>query len=328
MTKFLKNAIKVLISLGLLIYLVYKADPEKILHVFGNLDPVNGLWYVGAAFLSALLSVLLMSARWQALLTAYTYKIPLRRLGGFYLIGMFFNNFLPTSIGGDVIRVYKIVNETDDRTVGFASVVIERIIGIAATLLLAIFALFFISRQFHSQRLLYTSIFLFFFILLFFFLIVRNRPFMLLLRLFEKLTIFNIGEKFNKLFEAIHYFKNRRRILLLVLFYSLLSQIGFVFMNLFLVKAFALKVEFSYLFVVIPVTFLLTILPSINGVGFRDLGFVQVLKHSGVGDATALSLSFMNLLIPMIISVIGAVLFIIQKREEKKGEINVLETSF
>ena len=98
-------------------------------------------------------------------------------------------------------------------------------------------------------------------------------------------------------------------------------------MNLFLVKAFAIKVDLSFLFVVIPVTFLLTILPSINGVGFRDLGFVEVLKHSGISDAAALSLSFMNLLIPMIISIAGAVIFIIQKREDKKGEINAFETS-
>ena len=324
---YLKNIVKILISLGLLTYLVLRADPEKILAVFGNVDAVNGLWFILAAFACAFLSVLLMSARWQALLSAYHYRVPLKRLGGFYLIGMFFNNFLPTSIGGDVIRVYKIVNETDDRTVGFAGVIIERILGIAATLLLAILALFFISQQFHSQRLLYTSIFLLLAIMLFFMLMVRNRPFKLLLHVFEKLTIFNIGEKFNKLFEAIHHFKDRRGTLLLVLFYSLLSQLSIILMNFFLVKAFALRLDISYLFVVIPVSFLLTILPSINGVGFRDLGFVQVLKHAGIGDAAALSLSFMNLLIPMIISVIGAVLFIIQKRQDKIGEINVLETS-
>lgn len=324
---YLKNIVKILISLGLLIYLVLRADPGKILDVFGNVDAANGLWFILAAFACAFLSVLLMSARWQALLSAYHYRVPLKRLSGFYLIGMFFNNFLPTSIGGDVIRVYKIVNETNDRTVGFAGVIIERILGIAATLLLAIFALFFISQQFHSERLLYTSIFLFLAIMLFFMLMVRNRPFKLLLRVFEKLTIFKIGEKFNKLFEAIHHFKDRRRTLLLVLFYSLLSQLSIILMNFFLVKAFALKVDISYLFVVIPVSFLLTILPSINGVGFRDLGFVQVLKHAGIGDAAALSLSFMNLLIPMIISVIGAVLFIIQKRKDKIGEINALETS-
>lgn len=324
---YLKNIAKVLISLGLLIYLILEADPEKILNVFGNIHPTNGIWYVAAAFLCAFLSVILMSRRWQALLSAYNFKVPLKRLTGFYLIGMFFNNFLPTSIGGDVIRVYKIVDETDDRTVGFASVIIERIIGVAATLLLAIFALFFISQQFHSQKLLYISIILFLAIVSFFLIIVRNRPFKLLLHLFERFTIFKIGEKFNKLFEAIHYFKDRRRILLSVLFYSLLSQISIVFMNFFLVKAFALNVDISYLFVVIPITFLLTILPSINGVGFRDLGFVQVLKYSGVGDAAALSLSFMNLLIPMIISIIGAILFIIQKRKEKIGEINAFETS-
>jgi hypothetical protein len=85
-----------------------------------------------------------------------------------------------------------------------------------------------------------------------------------------------------------------------------------------------IEVSFSYLFVVVPVSFILTMLPSINGVGVRELGYVKLLGNVGVADAAAISLSFMNLIVPMLISISGAFLFVIQKKREQKEETNVI----
>lgn len=325
--RYLKHILKAVVSLGLISYLVYQADPQKILDVFVSIDSSKGFILLVTAFLLAVLSVYLMAYRWKILLNGYQIKTPVNRLFGFYLIGLFFNNFLPTSIGGDVIRIYKVVDDTDDRTIGFASVIIERIMGIAATLFMAIIALYYISQQFKSARLLYTSIILFLTISFFFFIMTRNRPFKLLLRLFDKFTLFKIGEKFNKLFEAIHFFKDRRRILAYVFIYSIFSQTAIVLMNYCIARAFNVNVELSYLFMVVPVTFVLTMLPSINGVGIRDLGFVSLLGRVGISNAAALSLSFMNLIIPMFISVWGGILFVIQKNKLKTGDIDAVKSS-
>lgn len=325
--RYLKTALKAVISIGLLAYLIYIADPDKILDSFSKILDSNGLVYLVIAVISALLSVLLMSFRWQVLLKGYSLNLGLFKLYGYYLIGMFFNNFLPTSIGGDVIRIYKVVNEVDDRTVGFASVIIERMMGIAATTSLAIFSLFFISQQRHNQKLLIFSLALFLAIFLFFYLLMRNRPFIFLLKLFDKFTMFKIGEKFNKLLEAIHYFREKRRILGYVFIFSLASQIAIILMNWFLVKAMDLPVDLIFLFMLVPVTFILTMLPSINGIGIRDLGYVGLLSGIGVSNAAAISLSFLNLLLPMLISSVGALLFIIQKNKTKLGEIDALDSS-
>lgn len=325
--KYLKNILKILISAGLLGYLIYRADPENIFQVFSGMAHVNGFTYLGLAVFFQLLSIFIMALRWQKLLQGYGHRLGLRNLSSYYLIGLFFNNFLPTSIGGDVMRIYNVVDETGDRTSGFASVIIERIIGIAATLSLAILALFFISQQVNSPKLLWITILLFIGIIFFFVFIILNKPFELMVSLFGKLTIFKIGEKLSKLFEAIHFFKARRRILLYVFLYSLASQASIILMNYYLVRAFNLQVDLMYLFLVVPVTFVMTILPSINGVGLRDLGYVSLLARVGVSGAAALSLSFMNLFIPMLISISGAVLFVIHKRKSNKGDYNVFETS-
>ncbi len=325
--RYLKNILKAVISLGLLGYLIYQADPQKIWEVIAQVGRANGLWYLAAAFVWEGMAILLMSMRWKKLLTGYGHQLVLKRLTGFYMIGLFFNNFLPTSIGGDVVRIYKVAEETDDRTSAFASVIIERMLGIAATLFLAITALFFISQQFHSTRMMVISIVLFFTIALFFVFMLQNRSFTFLLRVFDRFTVFNIGEKINKLFEAIHFFKKRRRILLYVFLFSLGSQVAIILMNYSLALAFNVVLDIRYLFMVIPVTFVLTMLPSINGVGLRDLGFVSLLGRVGVSSAAALSLSFMNLFIPMALSVWGAVLFVVQKRKSNTGGFDALETN-
>ncbi len=325
--RFLQSLLKIVISLGLLAFLVYRARPERVLAVLTKVQAQQGLPFLFGALFLMILAVLFLALRWKVLLKGYGFRLTLSELFGFYLIGMFFNNFLPSSIGGDVMRIYKVINATNDRTSGFASVIIERIMGIAATLFMAIIALVYVSRQFHDTRLLTASVGLFVFIGLFFASLMRERSFQLILKLFDKFTIFKIGQKFNKLFEAIHYFKEKRRILFYVFALSLISQILIVLMNYMLALAFDISVSFGYLLMVVPVTFVITMLPSINGIGIRDLGYVGLLAQIGISTAEALSLSFMNVIIPMLISLAGGILFVLQKDKFKLGGQNALDTN-
>jgi uncharacterized membrane protein YbhN (UPF0104 family) len=90
-------------------------------------------------------------------------------------------------------------------------------------------------------------------------------------------------------------------------------------MNYVLAHALKIEISITYLFLVVMVTFIITILPSINGIGIREFGFISLLSRAGVSNAIALSLSFLNLIIPMILSLSGAVLFVLQKH--KSGEV-------
>lgn len=320
-----KTIIKALISFGLFSYLVYTSDQSKIIEILSNIYKANGLLYLSFAVLAGLLSIFLMTIRWQVILKAYDQHFSLRELFEFYLIGLFFNNFLPTSIGGDIIRIYKVVGDNEDRTAGFASVILERILGIASTLFLAITSLYYVSHYFEDDRILYTSVVLFVLIVGFFVLITRRRPFEFLLNLFDKFTLLNIGEKINKLIEAFYFLKERRRIFIWVFVLSFFSQVSIVLMNYAVVLAMDIDVDLTYLFLVVPVTFMLTMLPSINGVGIRDGGYVFLLAKIGISRAAAISLSFMNVLIPMFISLWGAVLFLTQRKKTTISEVKAIE---
>ncbi|HHE55106.1 MAG TPA: flippase-like domain-containing protein, partial [Caldithrix abyssi] len=180
--RILQNVLKIAISLGLLGYLVYRADPARLISVLSNITEKNGLFYLALAFGLMIVAIWFLAMRWAVLMKSYRYSLKTTQLFGFYLIGMFFNNFLPTSIGGDVMRIYKLISVTDDRTSAFASVIIERLMGIAATLFMSIWALIYISQQFHDWRLLFAAIVLFLLIMAFFAMLLRDWSFKIILR--------------------------------------------------------------------------------------------------------------------------------------------------
>ena len=126
----------------------------------------------------------------------------------------------------------------------------------------------------------------------------------------------------------MRFYRDKKIIYLKILLITLFTQTLLILMTWFLTRALALEVPLYYLFFVVPVTFLLTMLPSINGLGVREGGFVILLGKIGISEAAAVSLSFLSILIPMIISVAGGILFMMQKKIPDKKDIENVEKIF
>src|SRR5262245_28436331 len=85
--------------------------------------------WLGAAALLTLLGFVLSAVRWQKVLEAMGLSARLPRLMNHYLAGQFVSNVLPTTIGGDVLRVSRLSKENGESPATFASVVLERLTG-------------------------------------------------------------------------------------------------------------------------------------------------------------------------------------------------------
>ena len=85
-------------------------------------------WLIGAAVLT-MFGVVLSALRWKTVLDALGLRRRLRRLLPLYFAGQFVSNVLPTTIGGDVLRVSRLSKENGDTPDTFASVVLERLTG-------------------------------------------------------------------------------------------------------------------------------------------------------------------------------------------------------
>ncbi|MFV2039594.1 MAG: YbhN family protein, partial [Acidimicrobiales bacterium] len=88
----------------------------------------NTLWTL-AAFALTFTAFVLAAYRWQRVLHALGEEVRLRRLFSHYMAGQFLSNFVPTTVGGDVLRVARLSRDTRDGPVSFTSVVFERLTG-------------------------------------------------------------------------------------------------------------------------------------------------------------------------------------------------------
>ncbi len=125
--------VKVAVSLALLAYLFSITDLVALEERVRSAD----LLLLAAAVGSYVAILALATWRWRILLEALGVAAPMRRLTASYLVATFFNNFLPSNIGGDVVRVRDGSRITGSTAASLAVVGIDRILGFGALYVLA-----------------------------------------------------------------------------------------------------------------------------------------------------------------------------------------------
>lgn len=103
------------------------------------------LSWIALAILSVILSVLVSAYKWQLICRASGLKCPLKELWNIYWSGLFFNNFMPSSIGGDALRIYWAGKYTGDMPGAGTSVVVERVLATIGLSLLGLLAAPFVK---------------------------------------------------------------------------------------------------------------------------------------------------------------------------------------
>jgi len=137
------NVLRVLVSAGALAFLFWKIGLGETLAVLGQAD----LCYLLAAFLLFVISLVIRTCRWFVLLRGLALGIPFGRLVHLYFVGAFFNAFLPTGFGGDVVRALELSGDTNT-SAAVGTVLLDRMSG-----LLVLFAMGLIALPFTFTRL-------------------------------------------------------------------------------------------------------------------------------------------------------------------------------
>ena len=88
--------------------------------------------------------------RWNLLLKAQHIEITLRSLLGSFLVATYFNNFLPSNIGGDVIRISDTARHANSKTLATTVVLMDRILGLIALVFVAALGATAIGRLHHA----------------------------------------------------------------------------------------------------------------------------------------------------------------------------------
>lgn len=128
--------LRLVVSVGLLALLVSKIDFDDLIPHDRSLPGTLAFLGLGIALMA--LSMIVAAWRWQRVLVVFDTPVPMRHLVADYFAGQFVGNVLPSTIGGDVVRIARVSRDVGARDTAFASVVLERLTGFVSLPLLMI----------------------------------------------------------------------------------------------------------------------------------------------------------------------------------------------
>lgn len=134
-----RNLLRILVSLGTLAILLSTVGWREVRAVVADAD----LGLLGLAWLGFLMGIFIRALRWRALLHGLGLRPPFAQLLALYLVGGFFNTFLPSGFGGDVVRVLEITHDTQDLAAA-GTVLLDRLTGILSLMALGLLMLPFV----------------------------------------------------------------------------------------------------------------------------------------------------------------------------------------
>jgi glycosyltransferase 2 family protein len=310
------RALRVLVSVALL-YLVLRKAP---LHeLWAEVQEADVRWLLAAFAVNSAGNVF-GAWRWQLLLRSQGRTISIPYLYGSYLVGLFFNNILPSSIGGDVFRATGARRKgggtlTENLTV----VLVERMIGLLATLTLGgIAALAGGARLLNDARVTWALAGSFTLSMAGLYVALSHPVRMLAARLVGRVPIAFVRRTVAKMLAAFELFSRARGTLLAN--YAL--SIGFQFLlivHFYTIQfAFGQSVPFLTFVVVVPLVFFAMMFPiGINGLGVRETAFVWLLSHAGMEPASALALSLASYGVAVLQGVLGGGVHLWREAREK-----------
>jgi glycosyltransferase 2 family protein len=303
-------ALRLLVSGGLLAFLVWQANPAQIWAQWRKAS-------LGLLLLACLLQVagIAISAfKWGVLLRANQRPQPYPWLLATYFVGQFANNFLPTSVGGDAMRVVLLGRRGGSYAQASASVFMERLSGFLALSLIALGALLVTSTDLFGARLVTEpalTVTAAGFALLALAAVALALAAPWLLSRFEHLLPAVVRRPLAQVAEALGQYGHRRGTLAAALGLSALFHS--VWISLHLVCALALSIAAPPVIyaLMVPLSDILGLAPIFfNNVGARDLIFTIYLGQVGVPTATALALAFTVFTVRLTVSAIGGLVLL------------------
>ena len=303
-------AIRLVVSVTLLVILIAKV-PD-----FDGIFPASHhgrtAAFLAAAFVMALLGVVLAAWRWQRVLTVYDVHLGVLRLFWVYLASLFVGNVLPSTIGGDVLRVARVGRRVGSTEAAFGSVALERLSGFVAlpALVLVGFAvrpgLFDEDRAFVALLIALVTLGLLMSILF-----LAGHP--------RAAGRFADNENWTRFIGAVHQGVDRLRRqpahVTHVLGTAIVYQLSVVASVMLIATALDLPVPAIAIFTFVPAVAMVQVLPiSVSGLGVREGMLVLFLEPLGASEAQCIGLGLLWYASLLLVSAIGAPSFVAVQR--------------
>ncbi len=294
------------VSAALMVFVLIQSELAQI----GTLILEANFALIGCAFLAYFVSYFTSVSRWKLLLSVHGGNLGFGYLYASSMIGMFFNQILPTTIGGDVMR-YQYTSGAG-RGAALSAILMDRVLGAVSLMLVALAGLFFAARVGAVPEHLLEAIVLLLMLGLVslgvVFLVPRSR--LDALRSIHGRIPASIGNFVERLFAAFAPFRGRRDVLVKSLIWSLLLQVTVVGHYYLVALAVGLAVPLGAFVLFVPLAIAIMMLPiSINGIGVRESVFVYLFGLYGAPPAESITFSWLVYAVIVAQGLVGGVVF-------------------
>ncbi len=315
-------AAKGVISIALLSFVLYQADLSAVWARMSSADPL----FLGLALLTPFIGYAITSTRWKGLLAAAGARVPFGRLYRACMTAVFFNQILPSTVGGDLARVYAAWKSGASREVAVASLLVDRVVGVLAQVLLAAAMMPLLSASTLPDVT---------------YLIVGGLALgltLVVLAVFLPTTLLAsvvigtlnrlpgpFGKIAAKLEQGFAPYRGRWGVLGRALLISLAMIGNVVLMHWLIGRALGLELGLQVYFFAIPLATIVMLVPiSINGIGIREGIFALLLGAYGVAEADAVALALLAFSTFLLHGVLGGIVFGIARTPIREAQADVL----
>ena len=301
-------------------YFVYQnivSDPEWNVDMLFNLFRDKSVVPLVLALLCLAVSNFTACYQWKQLLERQGVHMKYGKLLKLYHVGLFFNNFMPGNVGGDVKKVYDIRMQGGQDTVGagFTATVFDRLFGLffITLLALAVGALFFVHDP-EQRAFMWPSVWIFMGFCVLFAALLSRRIGKFFCNLAAKILPDKFETRLLRMFERFQKFRSKK-LWTNIICLSMVTQSLRIFVHFFCGIAVGVDLSMSWYFYYIPLVAIVSALPiSIGGFGPRELLAQSLFARAGVPNLESVVIQLLAYFVSLLLSLFGAVVFLLGQK--------------
>lgn len=305
--------LKTVFAITLIGVIVSKVNLDEVWLAFAEADK----WLIVGAFLLYFVGLCIIASRWKLLLRVQGVSASFFTLVKSMMVAIFFNNFLPSTIGGDAMRAYDTWKLGGGKTQSVSIVFIDRLLGVFTLFILALLALFLSSIEvsFIANIKIWILVAVAAGLLGIYILFFQARPISKFLHQHDQTKPNMLIRLLEKIFDVFAVYNDKPGVLFIALLLSLLLQINVILHYYLLALSLGIDIPLQDMFIIVPVAIVVMMVPvSINAIGVREAIFVTMFGLYGVSNADALAFSWMSFILITVLGIIGGLVFMMRKK--------------
>ena len=309
----LMNIMRYLVSaslIGLLLWMMRKEMPD-IISTLKNVD----IFWLSLGFAVYFLVIIILAFRLLKVISIQSITLSIKESIYLTFIGFFFNNFLPTSFGGDFVKAYYAGKKSNRIGPAFAGIFMDRFLAMIPFTLIPVFAITFLKHKMQSDALRITVYASFAVCVVFLWLLLHRSTAKYLAFVFEPFKEKLWYNKIRDGYEYLNAYSRHKVILSWSFVLSLGAQTASIISTFFFARAIGIdSVHLGIFFIVVPLIGIITLIPSVNGLGVREGGYVYLLNNYLPAEK-AFSLSIVVLATLIVSGIIGGIIYAFKKSD-------------